>query len=411
MKCRNTIFFISALLFALVFSPGCGRLNNDTFTVTVTYKNLDKMPPQYLGAAGGNNRPVKLPNGVRIMLQEIPYGSDMNPIILDSATLSGNQGTVTLKGKAKEENIFQVMVENGPLLLVVNDEDAISVDIDLSKSDNYYTVKGSPASEELKQFITNYSDKSVVINHRFAEIDSLKQFGGSDSMLIISTERKNRAVNDLNNYLRTFISKSSHPAISVFALGWSSRSFPKEEFEKSLNAEVQKFPDHETLKKLKSDYDMQQSELSKQEQKKTASNSLVGKPAPDLAMPDPKGVMVSLSSFRGKYVLIDFWASWCGPCRQENPNVVKAYNQFKDKNFTILGVSLDEKKEPWLKAIKDDQLTWTHISDLKFWDSEAVELYGFQGIPYNVLVDPKGIIIAENLRGFDLINTLQRELK
>jgi thiol-disulfide isomerase/thioredoxin len=114
---------------------------------------------------------------------------------------------------------------------------------------------------------------------------------------------------------------------------------------------------------------------------------------------------------RGKYVLVDFWASWCGPCRGENPNVVKAYNTYKDKNFTVLGVSLDKEKQPWLDAIKADGLTWNHISDLKYWSSAAVSLYGFDGIPFNVLVDPAGKIVATNLRGADLENKLKDILK
>ncbi len=118
-------------------------------------------------------------------------------------------------------------------------------------------------------------------------------------------------------------------------------------------------------------------------------------------MPDITGKEVKLSSFRGKYVLVDFWASWCAPCRQENPNLVKAYQQFKDKNFTVLGVSLDRpgQKDKWIKAINDDKLAWTNISDLQFWNSPVVALYGFDGIPFNVLVDPQGKVIGQALRG------------
>ncbi|MFB0498541.1 peroxiredoxin [Mucilaginibacter sp. OAE612] len=134
----------------------------------------------------------------------------------------------------------------------------------------------------------------------------------------------------------------------------------------------------------------------------------LGATAPEFAEADTAGKMVSLSSFRGKYVLIDFWASWCGPCRRENPNVVKAYNAYKGKNFTILGVSLDRPnaKDKWLAAIHKDGLTWNHVSDLKFWDSKAADLYAVRGIPQNFLLDPNGKIIGKNLRGEDLQNKL-----
>jgi len=135
------------------------------------------------------------------------------------------------------------------------------------------------------------------------------------------------------------------------------------------------------------------------QQLEVAKINPVGSKIADFSERDTAGKTVSITSFRGKYVLIDFWASWCGPCRMENPNVVAAYNKYNNKNFTVLGVSLDQAKPAWLNAIKMDGLNWTQVSDLRGWSSELATKFKISSIPQNILIDPNGIIIAKNLRG------------
>lgn len=332
----------------------------------------------------------------KLMLQEVPYGG--KPIItLDSTTL-GTDGKYAFDFIAKQEGIYRLATDNDLEIMFINDEEQIQIDGDATNAQSY-KVRGSKNSQALIDFLTSYKKKDSSVFATLYNLEQLQQQKGKDSSIHwLQIERTNK-INALNQFVENTLTTATSPALLYYVLGISLRSM-----ETAKVLALAKI----AAEKTKAEPLIQFSNLlNSQVQANTPATPIaVGAMAPEIALANEKGEIVTLSSFKGKYVLVDFWASWCGPCRGENPNVVAAYEKYKNKNFTVLGVSLDDNKENWIEAIKADKLNWPHISDLKKWESTVVPTYQIEGIPFNVLLDTAGKIIAKDLRGQALQETL-----
>ncbi|HQS34333.1 MAG TPA: TlpA disulfide reductase family protein [Sediminibacterium sp.] len=325
----------------------------------------------------GNIRNTK-PN----MLVFLMNGTDGKTIATDTV----RDGKFVLKGNITEPDIFQlgfVGYKEALDIFLYNDQVNITADFNNISA---ATITGSAVETDYQQFKSSFNPIRERLNYLVQQINPEKNRFKRDSLIVLYEQAKGTVLQEATKFAKE---KTSSPVSSFVLFAISPLLNGTTDLENRYNA-------LEPSAKKGSFARMIEQTIAE------ANINKIGTEALDFSQKDTLGKLVSLKSFRGKYVLIDFWASWCGPCRAENPNLVNAFNKYSNKNFTVLGVSLDDNKASWMNAIRKDKLTWTQVSDLQSWNNKVAQLYKIQSIPANYLLDPSGKIIAKDLRGSEL---------
>ena len=345
---------------------------------------------------------VKNANGEKLYLIELQTN---NVVLVDSVILN-DEGVFSFKGQTEIPKFYALRTRpNNYLTLIVNPYEQITVKTEGQNLAKDPIIEGSTESQkiaELRKRLDYSVDRLDSLGAYYRSLIGTREINRvRDSLTQVSQE----IIQEHTDYTKNFIEENSNSLAGLMALYQqiAPRKYvlnPKDDFEyfaivdSSLMA---KYPESDAVKALHT----QMQEIKRQQKVESEINEAVGigVVAPEIELPTPDGDTLKLTSLRGKYVLLDFWASWCHPCRIENPNLVAAYKKYHDKGFEIFQVSLDKKRESWINAIEKDQLNWPQVSDLKYWHSEPAQLYKVQSIPANFLIDRYGRIIAKNLRG------------
>lgn len=338
-------------------------------------------------------------NGETIYLEKL---INPQPVTVDS-TVVDEKGNFEFVNYTPNIGFYRIKLnQQNFAMLVLDSNDKVKVTANIKDLGNTYKVEGSPETALFVEYNEITKKKNIQmdsLNQAFQAIvqtikmDSLKM----DSLSNIFETPFNSIMDAYNASMGEKILKNSDKYASMIAIQGMEPDKYSDVYKKLDEGLTKKFP---TDKGVKIFHDVVNKMLA----------TTIGQEAPDIVLPTPDDKELALSSFKGKIVLVDFWASWCGPCRKEMPNVVKAYAKFKDKGFEIYGVSLDQDKGRWVEAIAKDGITWPQVSDLKYWDSYAAKLYAVEGIPYTVLLDKEGKIIAKNLRGAELEKAIEKAI-
>lgn len=329
---------------------------------------------------------------------------------VDSTTIN-DKGEFVMNSYAPSTGFYRLRITDANFaMLVLDSAQKLNITGDARDLGNTFKVEGSPDTKlflEYNALAQNQKRRTDSLENVFRtalvtmKLDSLR----ADSLSKELQKPYEEMIKQYSDMVAAKIKNNTKSFASIMAVQQLRPEQYFDVYEALDNGLSEKYPFNNEVRSFHGMVQQTKMMVAKTEAIK------VGKPAPELILPMPNNKELALSSLKGKVVLIDFWASWCGPCRKELPNVKKVYDKYKNKGFEIYGVSLDKERDAWLQAIAEEKLTWPQVSDLKFWQSEAVQIYAIQAIPFTVLLDKEGNIIATDLRGADLEKKVAEALK
>ncbi len=341
--------------------------------------------------------------GHKLTLKQLEIGNQ-NPVLIDTGIIN-KDGSFDLKTFMPfDQALFVLGIENGPDVYLINDAEQINLNIDLD-SYKQYKVEGSPASEQLHTFLDYYSNEYKSLIEKMKLYDSIQQSEANDSIVLIYKLAKDAALQTINEMVTYNIKHTDNPALKSYLLAKSFATMDKETIAKEIGISKVEFKNYAPINFL-------EKVIKQQLKTSTPPYPLLGKDAPSFIMEDNYKKVFYLDSLKnkGKYILLNFWTSYSKPCRDENENLVRAYKWYRNRDLTIVSVSLDSSFHAWMFAVDNDNLYWQNVHDPRQFESPAAQKYKIDSLPFNVLIDTTGKIIAADLRGRDLTMKLYEVL-